>query len=410
MNSAPSSLVRRWLGEPFGGFLGSLITQETIGGLILTAALVLGVFWASVFTHSYNTVVSLSISIPTIPSSMVHDVSTLVTNLAMLIFFAAIGLEIGRERAVGALQKSDTALPPVIAALGGMAMAAVTYLIVVAAEGNSAALGGWGIPMATDVAFTLGALSLIGSRVSRELRVFLLTLAVADDVAAVIILGMTSHHGHRLTSLGVVAYIALCVVIIALTLVARRLRLSLWTFVFLALGLWWAFAHLGIEPTLAGVIVGVCVPTGDDPHSPGLRLERVVTPLSTFVVLPIFAILVGGVDLTSQPWKGNWGLIGALVGARSIGKIIGITGGVALAIKCGYGSLPKGTSWRQMSGAALLCGIGFTVPLLFATRDFAGSSSLLSATKVALLMASILCAGIGLWIVAKRSKNPSPEG
>ncbi len=399
------SITRRLFGDSAGDFLDALLAQETFAGFVLVGALLVGVLWATLGAASYEAFVTAPVHLPSVPQTMVHNVETLVTNALMVLFFGAIGLEIARERAVGALKDPVTAVAPVVAALGGMAMAAVTYLVVLLIEGNHGAMAGWGIPMATDVAFTLGALSLLGSRVSKELRVFLLTLAVADDVASVLVLGLTSHNGtpfHPVKSSLLILGALAC---IALVFVARKVCPRAWVFIASALLLWWILAQLGIEPTLAGVIVGVLVPMAADPQVVGLKLERVVAPLSTFVVLPLFAIAVGGVDLAAKPWVHHGGFLLALLLARSLGKIVGIVGGVALVVRFGIGALPSSTSWRQLSGAALLCGIGFTVPLLFATNTFSNSPGLIAATKVGLLLASVLCGVLGLSILAL-TKSP----
>jgi NhaA family Na+:H+ antiporter len=399
--------IRRLLGDPVGDFLTALLAQETIGGFVLAVALAMGVLWATAASSSYGTFIHASIQIPGVPSSVVDSTETLVTNLVMVIFFAAIGLEIARERAVGAMRDLTSAVAPVVAALGGMAMAALSFSVVIAATGDHAALRGWGIPMATDVAFTLGALSLVGSRVSRELRVFLLALAVADDVASVVLLALTGHAKSSLSPAAAMLWGLECLAALAIVLIARRRMRFAWLFVLAAALLWWGFAHLGIEPPLAGVVVGVAVPSGDAPSVVGLRLERALAPLSAFVVLPLFALVVGGVDLSARPWSGQGGLILALLLARTLGKLLGIIGAVAIVTRLRVGRLPEGTSWIQMAGAALLCGIGFTVPLLFATQAFSGSSAMVAASKVALLAASVLCAALGLAVIATGGKATS---
>jgi NhaA family Na+:H+ antiporter len=383
-----------------GPFVLTLLRDEATSGVLLTVTLLVAVAWASLASGSYARFVNAAVSIPSVPPSIVHDLTTLVENLVMIIFFLAIGLEIGRERSVGALADSADAPLPIAAAAGGMLGAALTYLLVVALGGAHGLASGWGIPMATDVAFTLAALSLLGSRVPTELRVFLLALAIADDVGSVVVLALTAHQGVGTSALGRVGCAAGVALVLALALGARRSGRSPWTFVLLAAVLWWLLAHLGIEPTLAGVAIGVIVPTGESTSS-GLRLESVVAPISAFVVLPLFALVAAGVDLTARPWHANGPLIGALLAARTAGKALGILGACLLATRLGVGRLPRGVSWRHLGGAALLCGIGFTVPLLFAEHSFAGDPAQLAATKVALLAASVLCAIAGLVVLAR---------
>jgi NhaA family Na+:H+ antiporter len=387
-------------GASEGPFVLTLLQEEAASGVLLTVTLLVAVAWASLAAGSYASFVSASVSIPSVPSPIVHDLTTLVENLLMIVFFLAIGLEIGRERAVGALADKADAPLPIAAAAGGMLGAALTYLLVVALAGGQGLAGGWGIPMATDVAFTLAALSLLGSRVPTELRVFLLALAIADDVGSVVVLALTAHQGVGTSALERLACAAAVAVVLVGALVARRRRRAPWTFVLLAVALWWLLAQLGIEPTLAGVAIGVIVPTGDASSS-GLRLESAVAPVSAFVILPLFALVAAGVDLTAKPWQANGALIAPLLAARSVGKALGILGACLLAIRLGVGRLPRGVGWRQLAGAALLCGIGFTVPLLFAEHSFAGEPVRLAATKVALLGASLVCAIAGLAVLAR---------
>ena len=400
--------------EPRQGFDAAALRlweHDAAGGVVLALALASAVAWASLAPGSYDAVVTHPVHLWSVPSSVVHDVASLVTNLAMVVFFAAIGLEIGRERAEGSLVDGRTAVLPLLAALGGMAMAALVYVGVVTLLGTHGALVGWGIPMATDVAFTLGVISLVGARVSISLRVFLLALAVADDVASVIVLALTGR-GNALGSTGstVLALVGV-VVLIGATLLARRRRAPWVIYVTLTLALWWCLAHLGIEATLAGVLVGVAVPAGHGhTERAGAQLERLTVPLSTYAVLPAFALVAGGVDLATQPWRHGTGVLFGVLAARTIGKVVGIVGAVALAVRFGVATLPDDTSWRQMLGAGLLCGIGFTVPLLFATRAFGGAPLMLDETKVALLAASVLCAVLGLCVLVIGSTRPRSKG
>lgn len=384
--------------------------HDAAGGIVLTAALIAAVAWATLAQGSYLAFVTHPLSIWSVPHSVVHDVASLVTNLLMVIFFAAIGLEIGRERAEGSLISMTTASLPIVAALGGMAAAALVYVATIGALGDHGALAGWGIPMATDVAFTLGVVSLVGSRVSVELRVFLLALAVADDVASVVVLAITGHSG-AVSGPWVTAGSILGLVIIAAGVVlARRSDAGWWAFVVLTVALWWCLAHLGVEATLAGVVIGVTVPAGAHAkRNVGVQLEQRTVPLSTYLVLPLFALVAGGVDLSLSPWRHGTSVLFGVLAARTLGKLVGIVGAAALAVRFGLGSLPRNTSWRQMVGAALLCGIGFTVPLLFATRAFAHAPAMLAETKVALLIASLVGAILGLGVLLLRSTGAADK-
>jgi len=396
--------------EPTDGFVATLLREEVLSGILLTGALVAAIAWATLGTSSYERFITAHVSLPTIPASIVHDLETLVTNGLMLVFFLAIGLEIGRERSSGALSHKKDAMLPVLAAVGGMAGAALLYLAGIWLDGSGGLAGGWGIPMATDVAFTLAALSLMSSRAPTSLRIFLLTLAIADDVGSVIVLALIGHQRVDVSTTVRFASVLGVVLIVALATLARRRRSGPAVFIVLTLVLWWLLAHVGIEPTLAGVVIGVLAPADGRRRASGLQLEKAASPLSGFVILPLFALVAAGIDLSVKPWLGHGDLIGPLVAARVLGKSLGILGACLLCVRLGLGRLPRSVSWRQLGSASVLCGIGFTVPLLFAEHTFAGEPAQLAATKVALVGASVLCAVVGLAllnrVLPRRAQEP----
>jgi NhaA family Na+:H+ antiporter len=281
-----------------------------------------------------------------------------------------------------------------------MAGAALVFLLVASLAGAGTHLGGWGIPMPTDVALGLAALSLSSNPAAGRLRVFLLALAVADDVASVVVLAFVSHSSeHAAASTVALCWLGLAL-LIGLGLIARRRGAGPLWFLLLLAPMWWGLARIGIEPTLAGVAVGFLAPNGEDPRLPGMRLERVIAPLSAFVALPLFALLAAGVDLSAAPWSGHASLIVALVGARVIGKALGIMLAALLVVRLGFGGLPEQVRWRHLGAMGIFCGIGFTVSLLFADAAFGDQPALMGATKVALIGASVLCAVIGLVVMA----------
>ena len=387
---------QEWESHERGTFVQRLIATESLSALRLVGGLATALVWSSLAPSSYSSFTTLAVHLPGVPPSMVHDLASLSANLLMVVFFFAIGLELSRERSAGALSERSSAILPVAAALGGMAGAALVFLLLASIMGAGSALSGWGIPMPTDVALGLAALALSANPAAGRLRVFLLTLAVADDVASVVILGWTSHATPRPTLALALLCAAGVLVVLGAAVVLRQARGGPVGFLILLLPLWWLLARLGVEPTLAGVAIGLLVPSGDDPRSAGLRLEQVVLPLSAFVVLPFFALTAAGVDLTSRPWQGNSGLVGALVGARVIGKAAGIVLASLVVVRLGAGALPSGVRWRHLGAMGVLCGIGFTVSLLFAQASFGNDPARMGATKLALVVGSVLCALVGL--------------
>ncbi|HEY1733611.1 MAG TPA: Na+/H+ antiporter NhaA, partial [Acidimicrobiales bacterium] len=301
---------------------------------------------------------------------------------------------------------------PVAAAAGGMVGAAAVYLVVAAATG--APLHAWGVPMATDVAFTLGALSLLGGRVPRELRVLILTLAVADDLGAIVVLGFASSSRVDAADLGAAA-----LVVVGTVLLRRRVRSVWWPYAVMLVLLWVFLARGGVEPAIAGAVVGVLVPvTASDATGArgplARRLEAPAVPVSTYLVLPLFALANTGVVLGASAFvgAGSWALLLSLVAARVIGKIAGIGLAVAVAIRCGF-PLPATVHRHHVLGAAALCGIGFTVPLLFAAEVFGNEAGPLAITRIALLAGSVLAAGIGATILCTgrpRTPGAGPAG
>ncbi len=398
-----------WQSHERTGFVQRLVETEALSALLLVGGLMAAIAWASLSASSYSAFITTPVHLPGVPHHVVGDLSSLSANGFMVLFFFAIGLELARERTSGALSERSSAILPVASALGGMAGAAGVFVIVATLFGEGGHLAGWGIPMPTDVALGLAALSLSANPAAGRLRVFLLALAVADDVASVIVLAFASHSGEAVSAAVVVSCWVALAVLFALGLLARRRGVGPWWFVALLVPMWWALARLGIEPTLAGVAVGFLAPSGDDPQLPGLRLERVVAPLSAFVVLPLFALLAAGVDLSAQPWAGQSGLVIALVAARVVGKAMGIVLAAVVVVRLGFGGLPAQVRWRHLGAMGVFCGIGFTVSLLFAEAAFGTQPALMGATKVALIGASVLCAVIGLVLMAATNERVSPR-
>jgi len=357
--------------------------------VVLVVALSGALVWANTDYHSYvaawgHRLTNGSGPFPATLRTVANDVD----NGLMTIFFLAVGLEIGREVADGSLRDRRNALLPVLAAIGGMAGAALVYLAAIAAlrphsQGDLAR--GWGIPMATDVAFTLGAIALLGRRVPQPLRVFVLALAVADDVGSVVVLALVAstkiHFGWLAGAVGA---------LIVIFLLRRRVRNPWWPYIIAALASWYLFARAGIEPTLAGAFVGIMVPVARGARA-GRSLERPVHAVSSYFVLPLFVVANAGVVLTGAVWhsSGSISVISAIFAARILGKMLGITLAVALFVRLGLCGLPDRTTWRHMIGVSLLCGMGITVPLLFAHAILGARPLLFSGSQVGLLLGTL---------------------
>jgi NhaA family Na+:H+ antiporter len=392
--------------------LARFLRSEVVGGLTLTLAGAAALIWAnSPVQASYTQVWEHSARLTSGDFSGLTTVQGWVNGGIMTIFFLVVGLEIARERRTGALADRQTAIVPVVGALGGMAGAALVYFAV---NHHPPGSRGWGIPMATDIAFALGALALLGRKVPSGLRLFLLTLAVADDIGSVVALAVFYS-----SKFDVRALAGAVVVVVALVLLRRRWTGSAWPYLAGGVVLWALMAAAGVEPALAGVVVGVLIPsaassarpgTSAPPPDPAGRIESALTPVSAFVVLPLFALANAGVTIESTllSHPGATGVFVGIVLARLVGKMAGIALACLIVVRLGVGRLPPGVTWGHMAGGAAVAGIGFTVPLLFAEQAFASHPPLVAASQAGLLAGSIAAFVVGatvLLLVARRQSR-----
>ncbi len=433
-SSPPPSEPQRtaWRPEAWAGPVVDLARTEVVGGILLTVMVGVALLWANAPAHSsYDAVWQAAAHWRLLPADQFATVKDWIDNGLMTVFFLAVGLEIGRERAHGSLRSIRNALLPVAAALGGMGGAAVAYLVTVTATaGGPAAARGWGVPMATDVAFTLGAMALLGRRVPPALRVFVLALAVADDVGSVVVLAVVSASRVHVRPWVLAAAIVWFAVV---ALASRRVRTSWWPYVGAAVVGWALLAWGGVEPTLAGAFVGMIVPCAALPvagrsspatarssppdrspsdrsppdrsppadRSPSAVLERVLNPVSILLVLPLFALANTGVNLGAPGLTSGAGgsVVAGILVARLVGKMGGITLATAVVVRSRAVELPEGVGWPQLAGAAAMCGMGFTVPLLFATSAFAGHPPLVAAAQIGLLVGTAVAFVVGAAIL-----------
>jgi len=333
-----------------------------------------------------------------------------INDLLMVVFFFVVGLEIKRELVVGELSSARKAALPVMAALGGMVVPALVYSAI-NAGGDAAA--GWGIPMATDIAFALGVLSLFGSRVPVGLKVFLTAVAIVDDLGAVLVIA--AFYTARVQVLGLLAAAA-CLALIGL---ANRFRVRQPAlYVFLALGVWAGVYASGVHATVAGVLVAFLIPVraerppseGDaarasDARPAGLALEEAFHPYVVFAILPLFALVNAGVALDGSfaaavAHPASIGIVAGLV----VGKQVGVALFSWLAVKSGRAALPEGVRWIDLYGGACLAGIGFTMSLFIADLALADPAHIASA-KVGILVASGVAATCGGAVLLRASRS-----
>jgi NhaA family Na+:H+ antiporter len=319
-----------------------------------------------------------------------------VNDALMAVFFLFVGLELERELYNGELSNFKNALLPIFAAIGGIAVPALIHFTLNAGTPTQA---GTGIPMATDIAFALGALALLGSRVPASLKVFLTALAVMDDLGAIIVIAVFY------TAQFSLAYLLGALAVLAVLAVLNRVFRVMSLFPYLLAGalMWFLMFKSGVHATIAGVLLAFAIPfsaRAEDEKSPSHRLEHFLHKPVAFIILPIFALANTGIVIGSG-WQrdllstNSAGIIGGLV----LGKPLGITLLSFLAVTIGVCRLPADLNWRHIFGAGLLGGIGFTMSIFITNLAFAGNADFINASKMAILLASLSAGVLGfLWL------------
>src|SRR6266478_3738760 len=377
---------------------------EASGGLLLIGCTVAALMWAnSPFAGSYFHFWHMDLTFGRLGGLVAKPLHFWINDGLMALFFLLVGLEIKRETLIGELASLRKAALPIAAALGGMIVPASLYTLL--NHGGPGATG-WSIAMATDIAFALGVLALLGSRVPTSLKVFLAALAIADDIGAVLVIAFFYTERISWISLGVggVFFVAL--------LAANRTGVRhLLIYAILGLGLWVAFLQSGIHATVAGVLLAVTIPARQRPasravltsnESPMLRLEHALIPWNRYLIMPVFALANAGVALGSGAAQSvvapvSVGVICGLV----IGKPIGIVLFSWLATRSRLATMLDGIGWRQIVGVGMLGGIGFTMSLFIANLAF-GEAPALETAKVGILVASVVSGIAGAIVLVKR--------
>jgi NhaA family Na+:H+ antiporter len=372
--------------------LASFLASESAGGLVLMGAALAAIIVANsplapgYFAALHSVWGGLSIEL-------------WINDGLMAIFFLMVGLEIKREVLAGGLASWEQRALPGFAALGGMLVPALIYIAV--NWGNAQTLSGWAIPAATDIAFALGVLSLLGKRVPSSLKVFLAALAILDDLGAVTIIALFYSTGLNMPML-LASFATLAVLIVMNRMGVRRLL----PYLLLGVLLWFFVLQSGVHATLAGVALALCIPLGkpeEEARSPLLFLEEKMHYWVAFAVVPIFGFANAGVSLSGIT-LGNLldpVPLGVALGLF-VGKQIGVFLAAVLAIRSGIAVLPEGSNWPQLYGVGLLCGIGFTMSLFIGNLAFPGAQHLIDEVKVGVLLGSVVAAIAG--VILLRSK------
>jgi NhaA family Na+:H+ antiporter len=382
--------------EDASGLL-AFVKTEAAGGIVLIVATVLALVLAnSPLGPAYRAALHGSIG----PLSLHHWIN----DGAMALFFLLVGLELKRELLVGDLTRWQDRILPGAAALAGMVVPGLLYLAIAGRTGG-AEINGWAIPAATDIAFALGILGLLGTRVPPSLKVLLTAIAVIDDLGAIIIIAV-----FFTSQIAVLPLLAAAVAIAALFTLSRLRVRALWPYLGVGACLWVAVLLSGVHATLAGVVTAAFIPLtrSDGAPSPLHRLEHALHPYVAFGIVPLFALANAGVAFAGLGAGAVTGVVplGILAGLV-IGKQIGVFGALAAVIASGQAAMPTGAGWRHIHGVSILCGIGFTMSLFIGGLAFGEDLHLQDGVKVGVLAASAVSALMGYLVlrIAGRSQG-----
>jgi NhaA family Na+:H+ antiporter len=386
------------------------LRHEAAGGIVLLAAAMLAFILtnsplASLYQQFFELHLTLKLGDLGLDKSLGHWIN----DGLMAIFFFLVGLEIKRELIEGELSSPRQAASPAIAAIGGMAAPAAVYFLLNA--GTPETLDGWAIPAATDIAFAMGVVSLLGTRVPESLKIFLLALAIIDDLGAIIIIAIFYTADLSLLALGLAS------IGIAILIAMNRLRVrSLAAYVLVGIYVWACVLESGVHATLAGSIVGLCVPlrsppgsAGGDEHSLAKRCIHALHPWVAFGIMPAFAFANAGVSLAGLSWATIAApvTLGVALGLF-IGKQVGVMAAVLLARAAGIARLPDGAGWGETYGIAVLTGIGFTMSLFIGGLAFPGTEHIVEM-RLGVIGGSILSAVSGLFVLMLATRRRSAQ-
>ncbi|MET7403418.1 Na+/H+ antiporter NhaA [Dactylosporangium sp. NPDC005572] len=372
--------------------IGDVLRTETIGGLLLLVAAAVALFWAnSPWSGAYYALSEVHVGIPA--GHLDLTLGEWAADGLLAVFFFVAGLELKREFVAGDLRDPRRALLPVAAAVGGMVVPALVYLAINAAPGGAPA--GWAVPMATDIAFALAVLGVINTHLPAALRTFLLTLAVVDDLLAIVVIAVVFT--------GSLAWLPLLLAVLPLAgfaVLVQRGRTAPWLLVPLAFATWALVHASGIHATVAGVLLAFTVPT-----STSERFEHRLRPLSAGVAVPVFAFFAAGVTVTGSALGITGPITLGVAAGLVLGKTVGVAGTTWLVVRLTRARLAEGLGWLDVIGLALLGGVGFTVSLLVSELAFGAGSPEDSAAKAGILGGSLVAAVLAALLLRARNRH-----
>ena len=367
--------------------------NERNAGLLLIAAAVLALLAGNgPFAPLYQELLHLKIG-PALPRVGQMPLHHWIADGLMAVFFLLVGLEVKREWYDGRLSSPAERRLPILAAAAGMAVPALVYMAI--AGGNADLRAGWAIPAATDIAFAIGVLAILGRRAPSSIKLLLVTIAIVDDIGAILIIAL--FYTAQLNVVLLAAALALTGGMAALGQFGVR---SLWPYLLGFAILWLLVLASGVHATIAGVLAALTVPLArGEQRSPLKRLEHRIHPWVMFGIVPLFGFSAAGVGLSAGISALADPLPLAILAGLFVGKQLGIFGAIWLAARAGVARRPDGSSWRQIYGASLLCGIGFTMSLFIGALAFPGSPQLIDQAKIGILAGSLLSAVAGYLVL-----------
>ncbi|WP_192877456.1 Na+/H+ antiporter NhaA [Haemophilus haemolyticus] len=375
---------------------------ESAGGILLLFSAAVAMLLAnSPLSSQYNDFLNLPVSLQIGSFSINKTLIHWINDGFMAVFFVLVGMEVKKELCEGALSSYQQAIFPAIAAVGGMIVPALVYWFI--AKQDPSLANGWAIPMATDIAFALGIMALLSKQVPLPLKIFLLALAIIDDLGAIVVIALFFSH-----ELSVQALIFSGISILTLVLLNRFRVSALCAYMVVGAILWASVLKSGVHATLAGVIIGFCIPLkGKKGERPLHDFEHILAPWSSFVILPLFAFANAGVSfdgidvsMISSP------LLLAITCGLIIGKPVGIFGFSYISVKLGLAKLPDGINFKQIFAVAVLCGIGFTMSMFLASLAFDADAgeSVNTLSRLGILLGSTVSAILGYLFLKQTTK------
>lgn len=372
--------------------------SSSLGGIILIACVFVSLLIANTAAGTYfENLLSYPMGFNTESVHLQYPVSLWINDGLMAVFFLFVGLEIKRELIEGELSSVKKAALPIFAAIGGVVAPAIIYFAI---NSGTHTASGWGIPMATDIAFALAILSLLGKRVPSSLKIFLSALAIVDDLMAILVIAIfyssELHYTYLLYAAGIFIF---------LLLLNKMGVKNLAAYLIPGLFIWYFIHHSGVHATIAGVLTAFAIPTTpDSKESPLERLEHVIANPVNFVIMPLFALANTNIRFEPGMVDGLTTVLGmGIILGLLIGKPLGITLFSWLIVKMGAAKLPGGASWKHIFGVGILGGIGFTMSIFIALLSFPGEDLILSEAKFSILTGSILAGSLGYLFLSKLS-------